>query len=154
MTNDSQDGFTITELMITVAILAVFSATAVGLAERSYQEHAAVTKYQSDVAECRKALRSLEQHARAAQDVTATADGVVFSIGAQRIAYSVADGELRIRGRDGEHVISRCVASLDVSTRGRLVDLSITLRRRSDRPTKTPATIATSIAMRNWERSE
>jgi len=154
MMTASQRGFTLIELMIAVAILTVFSATALGLAVRSKQEHAMVSSYQRDLFECRAVLRSIEDHARAAHRVAVVAGGVEFAVGSQRIVYQVENGQLRLRDDKGERVLSRCIESLHVTSRESLVELTLQLRSQRHEAKRRSATVATSVMMRNWEGGE
>ncbi len=147
----SQRGFTLVELMITTAILAMFSATALGLAVRSKQEHAMVSSYQRDLLECRAVLRNIEADVRAAHRVAVAPDRMELTIAAQRVVYHVADGQLCLIDEQGEQVLAHCIESLLVTNRGSLVELTLKVRSQKREAARRSATLVTRVTMRNWE---
>ena len=147
----SQRGFTLVELMITTAILAMFSATALGLAVRSKQEHAMVSSYQRDLLECRAVLRSIEANVRAADRVAVAPDRMELAIAAQRVVYQVVDGQLYLRDEQGERVLAHCIERLHVTSRGALVELTLKVRSQKRVAARRSATLVTRVTMRNWE---
>lgn len=147
----SQRGFTMIELMISVAVLAIFSSVALSLSVQAKQEHQMVMAYHQDVRECRSALQSLEADILAASRVSTAADEVVLTVGGERIVYQLADGQLCVTQDAKRRVLARSIAALRVVSDQALVTVQIELRRRSQASPRAAAVVATAVAMRNWE---
>jgi len=151
--NRTQRGFTMIELMISVAVLAIFSSVALSLGVQAKQEHQMVAAYHQDVRECRAALQSLEADILAARGVEVASDEVTVLVGNQRVVYQLADGRLRVTRSGRERILANCIEALRVSSDRSLVTVQLQLRARSQTAARRAAVVSTSVAMRNWEGS-
>ena len=145
----SQRGFTMIELMIAVAVLAVFSSVALSLGVQARREHRMVHGYQCDVLQCREALRSIERDLRSARQVAKVDDEFVLTVGDQQIVYRVCGGELQVQRERALRVLAHCVASMEVSVQDELVTVVLELRPRADLGPRRHARVSTCVAMRN-----
>ena len=92
--NRLERGFTLIELMITVAILAVFSSVALSIGVQAKDEQQLISGYQHDLSTCRTALRDLEGLLRHARRVDRIDEAIVLFVGKEWITLRSHAGEL------------------------------------------------------------
>ena len=143
----STRGFTVFELMIFVVVLAIFASMCGVLATQARREHRAMTGYQTDVLECRAAMRALESDLRATGRLEHTPTGVTTWVGDDRVDYELRDDGLWRRGPTEHRRLARCIAALTVTRREGLADVVLQVRGRTHRA----AELRFSVAARNQE---
>ena len=147
-----QRGFTVFELMCAVSLFAVICSTMISIEGRIARHEKVARRYVSDLAECRRALRHLEQDLRAAGRVDPIASGVRIHADATTTEYTLENGVLR-RARDGQvRTVGRRIAAFEAVQNGRRVDVRVMLQHRSKRRNTNEAAIYTSVFLRGGVR--
>lgn len=149
--NRQERGFTLIELMITVAVLAVFSSVALTIGVQAKQDQQLVGGYQNDLRSCRAALCDLEGLLRQARRVEHIDDAIVLFVGSTWTTLRSNAGKLIAKHKGHERVLARCVDDIQITSEGALAHITLTLRQRNNRAATKPARLTTSVAMRNWE---
>lgn len=126
-----QAGFTLLELMIYIAVFAVFSTAIAGVAHSIHKSDRFSAAYVRDVGGLRRALRLVENDLRHAKSP-------------DELDYELEDGVL---SRDGK-AIARNIALFDLEADGRLVTVTIALGQRADVPPARRPAITTRVRLR------
>lgn len=127
----SQRGFTINELMVTLATMLVMMGTVGGIGMSMHQRNRTTAAYAEDLSGLRRAARHLQEDLRGASSLT-------------DVAYRLEDGAL-LRG---DRSILRNVASFALTAEDGLARVRIQLAPRSDAPTRREAVLDFRVRMR------
>jgi prepilin-type N-terminal cleavage/methylation domain-containing protein len=138
-----QRGFTMIELMGSLAIIGSVSVVAGGLAVHATHLRDLGAAYAADVSESRRALDAFEADVRSAHDVASAESTCTVTRDAGVVVWTLSGQSLR----RGDAVLARNVASFGVRRDGSLVTAVITLGRRSPDARDT-ACVETAVAMR------
>ncbi len=129
-------GFTITELMVAIAMLLILSGVVGGIVMTMRARDESTAAYAQDLSGLRRAARALETDLRAAPSLSA-------------VDYELKDGTLL---RWGKPLLTR-VASFDLKAHGALARVQLTLAARARTSTRL-ARIAFDVRMRGVAGSE
>ncbi|MCR9247679.1 MAG: prepilin-type N-terminal cleavage/methylation domain-containing protein [bacterium] len=151
----AERGFTLPELMVSVALLAILSGVAAGIGSQAWQEHETLSGYQADVADVRRALATVEVDLRDAGQVDRRSEDFVVTTPTERVTYRHRDHELqRIDAAGRVQTLARCFAGFAIRTEGALAHVNLVMRPRLRGETSAghPATtLETTVLMRNRE---
>lgn len=140
----SERGFTLLELMGSLALIGAVSVVAGGLAHHSQRTGDLGAAYANDVAETRRALDRVERDLRSARAVRTGERTIVVVTGAGEVKWRLAGREL-LRG---DEVVARNVAAFTAERRdGGLVEVRLDLGRRSPDARRT-ASVSTVVRVR------
>ncbi len=132
---NAESGFTIVELMTSVALTVIITGAMLGLAQRASVDLAGTDANLSAVDGWRTAMADLSRDLRAARTVAASPERVVVTTDAGDVAWTVRDGAL-LRSSDGEPVRRiGAVAALGVANEGAARRITLTVNRPKDRRT-------------------
>ena len=129
-------GFTIAELMVSIAMLLVVSGIVGGVVMSMSARDESTAAYAHDLSSLRRAARTLEADLRAAPSLAG-------------VDYKLKDGTLL---RAGKPLLSR-VASFELTADGPLARVNLALAARSRTPTRL-ARLAFDVRMRGLEGSK
>lgn len=151
----AERGFTLPELMVSVALLAILGSVTAGIGSQAWQEHETLSGYQSDVADVRRTLAALEADLRDAGQVERRREDFVVTTPTERVTYRHRDHELqRIDAKGRVQTLARCFAGFAIRTEGALAHVNLAMRPRQRGETGSDhraATLATTVLMRNRE---
>lgn len=145
-------GFTVSELMISVVLLAVFmqSIASIGLHTRS--EHRTLAGYHADLHQVRALLDDVEREVRRARRARVESGALVLSGPTGEVTYSLRGSEL-VRSAGDERLLAQCLARFDAGVDGVAVRVTMQLRPRIKRADGAPVRFATTVCMRGCEGS-
>jgi len=139
-----QRGFTLLELMGSLALIGAVSVVAGGFAFHAKETTELGSLYAGDVAETRRALDAVERDLRGARGVRPGANSLVVVTDAGDVAWKL-DGHSLLRG---DAVLARNVANFRAERRGAAcVDVTIELGHRAPHAART-ARVATTVFLR------
>jgi prepilin-type N-terminal cleavage/methylation domain-containing protein len=133
-------GFSLIELMIVTAVLAVVTASLGGIASVLHRTDRQTAAYVEDLGELRRALHSLERDLRGAREV--------FYHRIDDVYYRL-DGDRLLRD---DAVVARNVALFEMSREGEIVTVRLGLRARAHVPAMRRPVVTTRVRPRNLER--
>lgn len=132
-------GFSLLELMIVTAVIALVSATLAGVASTLHRTDRVTAAYVEDLAQLRRAIRAVERDLRASRDVVYHRVGDIF--------YRLDDGRLL---RD-EQVVARRIGLFEMVREDNLVTVRIGLQPRAHVPALRQPVVTTRVRLRNPE---
>jgi prepilin-type N-terminal cleavage/methylation domain-containing protein len=139
-----QRGFTLLELVGSLALIASISVVAGGVALHAKETTDLASSYANDVAEVRRALGAVERDLRGAREAWTRPDSLVAVTDSGCVSWTLADGSLM---RDGA-VLARNVAEFHSERRpDGCVRVTIRLGRRAANAARV-ATVSTSVLVR------
>ena len=142
----SDSGFTLVELMVVCVLLALLCSVCGAVGYQSWRAQAASRDYTADLHHCRSALRAIETDLRLAHAVEPLTDGYRILLEDGRAEYRFAKGELHRSAAGRTRVVGRRLASFELRSRERLVDVRLASQRRAKHAP--PAVVGTSILLR------
>ncbi len=133
-------GFTLLELMIVTAVLAMIAASLGGVASALHRTDRVTAAYVEDLAQLRGAVRAVERDLRAAREVIHhRVDDAYYRLDAGRLL------------RD-DQVIARHIGLFEMTREGNLVTVRLGLEARAHVPAMRRPVVATCVRLRNTER--
>ncbi len=141
-------GFSLTELMISLAVLVILMSVTGNVFSQSVEGDRQFAAYARDVEECRCVLSSIERDLRQATDVRVGSGHYILTVNGEDLSYRLEDGVLT-RSQSGRSLtLARSLAAFDLEREGSLVKVEFRLRRRSKTAAHRKAIITTQVAMR------
>ena len=144
----NENGLSLVELMCALSLVGVICTAMMSIESRLYRGEEVASGYVSDLGECRRTVRHLEQDLRAADRITTTANGIRIHTGATTTDYTLGNGVLERADGSRTRAVARRIASFEAVQVGRRVDIRVVLQRRSRRHNAHEAAIHTSVFLR------
>lgn len=132
-------GFSLLELMIVTAVIALVAAGLGGVASTLHRTDRVTAAYVEDLAQLRRAVRAVERDLRASREVVYHRVDDVF--------YRLDDGRL-LRDRE---VVARRIGLFEMTREGDLVTVRIGLQPRAHAPAMRRPVVTTRVRLRNPE---
>lgn len=132
-------GFSLLELMIVTAVIALVAASLGGVASALHRTDRVTAAYVEDLAQLRRAVRAVERDLRASREV------VYHRV--DRAYYRLEDGRL-LRDRQ---VVARNIGLFEMTREGNLVTVRLGLEPRAHVPAARRPVLTTRVRLRNPE---